>query len=194
MSTGDGGMITTANAEWDARLRLLRQHGMTVPDTARHSATRVVFEEYAELGFNYRLTDLQAAIGRVQLSRLPTLVARRRGAADHYRVLLDGIFDLHLPVESEWARSNWQSFCVSLPVNADQKAFMQRMLDAGISTRRGIMCSHREEPYLDAVAPRSLPNSEAAQDRSIVLPLFPQLTSADQEHIATTLRKACLGQ
>ena len=194
MSTGDGGMITTSNPEWDARFRLLRQHGMSVPDTVRHAASQVIFETYPILGYNYRMTDIQAAVGREQLKRLPDIIASRRAMAGRYRDLLAGIPGLHVPYEPPFARSNWQSFCVSLPVNADQKAFMQRMLDAGISTRRGIMCSHREEPYLDAVAPRSLPNSEAAQDRSIVLPLFPQLTSADQEHIATTLRKACLGQ
>src|SRR5262249_8533062 len=64
MSTGDGGMITTSNADWDARCRLLRQHGMSVPDTVRHGANTVIFESYPVLGYNYRMTDIQAAVGR----------------------------------------------------------------------------------------------------------------------------------
>ena len=74
MSTGDGGMIVTANREWDARYRLLRQHGMSVPDTVRHGSREVIFETYPELGFNYRMTDIQAAVGREQLKRLPEIV------------------------------------------------------------------------------------------------------------------------
>jgi dTDP-4-amino-4,6-dideoxygalactose transaminase len=71
MTTGDGGMLTTSHPEWDRQFRMWRQHSMSVPDTTRHASKRVVFEEYNEIGFNYRLTDLQAAIGRVQLQRLP---------------------------------------------------------------------------------------------------------------------------
>src|SRR4029077_7749671 len=64
LTTGDGGMVVTADGGVDARLRLLRQHGMSVPDTVRHASAEVVFESYPVLGFNYRLTDIQAAIGR----------------------------------------------------------------------------------------------------------------------------------
>jgi perosamine synthetase len=193
MSTGDGGMLTTHNPEWDARFRLLRQHGMSVPDTVRHAAHQVIFESYPIVGYNYRMTDIQAAVGREQLKRLPEIVAARRALADRYRALLGDIPGLGLPYEPPNARSNWQSFCVSLPVNVDQRGLMQTMLDVGISTRRGIMCSHREEAYWDAGAV-SLPFSEAAQDHSIVLPLFPQMTDADQQHIADTLRQACLAR
>src|SRR5918996_3492545 len=78
ITTGDGGMLTTANPDWDRQFRLWRQHAMSVSDTARHGSREVVFEAYTELGYNYRLTDVQAAIGREQLKRLPALVARRR--------------------------------------------------------------------------------------------------------------------
>ena len=91
ITTGDGGMITTANAEWDARFRLLRQHGMSVPDTVRHGSREVIFESYPEVGFNYRMTDIQAAVGREQLKRLPEIVDRRRrdGGALHAAALAD---------------------------------------------------------------------------------------------------------
>jgi perosamine synthetase len=190
MSTGDGGMITTANTEWDRRFRLLRQHGMSVPDTVRHGASQVIFESYPVLGFNYRMTDIQAAVGRIQLERLPEIVARRRALAERYRELL-AVPGLVLPHEPAWARSNWQSFCVRLPEGCDQRSVMQRMLDEGIATRRGIMCSHREAPYADAPLRAPLTASEAAQDQCVLLPLYHQMTDAEQEHVAQALARAC---
>jgi dTDP-4-amino-4,6-dideoxygalactose transaminase len=191
MSTGDGGMITTNNKDWAARCRLLRQHGMSVPDTVRHGSSKVIFEAYPIIGYNYRMTDIQAAVGREQLKRLPEIVARRREIAEQYRRLMADIPGLTLPTEPEWARSNWQSFCVRLPRNLDQREVMQNMLDAGVSTRRGVMCSHREEPYLDARRFGELENSEEAQDQCIVLPLYGQMTSADVSAVAQALRGAC---
>lgn len=200
LTTGDGGMVTTNNAAWDERLRRLRQHGMTVPDTVRHAAQTVVFESYEGLGFNYRLTDIQAAIGRRQLQRLPEIIQRRRFLAARYAEQLDGIDDLELPYEPEWARSNWQSYCVRLPDDADQQTVMQHMLDNGVATRRGVMCAHREPAYPKGTwscgptqcecsgACGRLIESERAQDHTIVLPLFQQMTEAEQDRVSAVLR------
>ena len=192
MSTGDGGMLTTANADWDKRFRLLRQHAMSVPDTVRHGASQVIFESYPELGYNYRMTDIQAAVGREQLKRLPEIVARRRLLAERYRALLADAPGIGLPFEPAWARSNWQSFCVRLPAKCDQRAVMQHLLDQGISARRGIMCSHREEAYRDLPLRQPLPHSEWAQDHCILLPLYHQMTDSEQEQVAAALRQACV--
>ena len=194
VSTGDGGMITTGNPEWDRKFRLLRQHAMSVPDTVRHGSSQVIFESYPTLGFNYRMTDIQAAVGREQLKRLPEIVRRRRDLANHYRTLLADIPGLGLSDEPQWARSNWQSFCVRLPLGSDQRGIMQAMLDAGVSTRRGIMCSHREEAYGNFPLRHQLPYSEDAQDNCILLPLFPQMTPEQQNHVASALHEACLGR
>ena len=191
MSTGDGGMLTTANAAWDQRFRLLRQHAMSVPDTVRHSASQVIFESYPELGYNYRMTDIQAAVGREQLKRLPEIIARRRLLAQRYRTLLVGIAGLGLPSEPAWARSNWQSFCVRLPAHCDQRAVMQALLDGGVSTRRGIMCSHREPAYRFLPLRAALPHSEQAQERGVLLPLYHDMTDSQQQQIASTLEHAC---
>ena len=206
VTTGDGGMITTSNPEWDRQFRLWRHHGMSVPDTVRHGAKQVIFEPYPELGYNYRMTDIQAAVGREQLKRLPEFVARRRALVQRYRELLADIPGLVLPVEPEWARSNWQSFCVRLPEGCDQRQVMQRMLDAGISTRRGVMCAHREpayakEPWSCGVGPGDcdcppgtcarLRESEKAQDQAIILPLFHEMTEAEQDMVVAALREAC---
>ena len=190
VSVGDGGMLTTNNPDWDARFRLLRQHGMSVSDTVRHGSSSVVFEEYTVPAYNYRLTDLQAAIGRQQLKRLPAIVARRRELGHHYWQLLHGLDGVVLPFEPRWARSNWQSYCVRLPPGTDQRAVMQRLLDDGIATRRGVMCAHLEPAYADQPLRFPLPHSEAARDRCILLPLFPQMTAATQVRIVDALRGA----
>ncbi|MEQ9505796.1 MAG: DegT/DnrJ/EryC1/StrS family aminotransferase [Hyphomonas sp.] len=190
VSTGDGGMITTRHADWDAKFRLLRHHGMSVSDSVRHSANAVVFEDYPVLGYNYRMTDIQAAVGREQLKRLPVIVVRRREIAASYRELLGSAQWIGLPREAENVRTNWQSFSVRLPDACDQRAVMQAMLDDGIATRRGIMCAHREKIYASEPLHAPLPHSEAAQDKRILLPLFSQITQAELETVAASLLKA----
>ena len=191
ISTGDGGMLTTRDAAWDHQFRLLRQHAMSVPATVRHGSAQVIFESYPAVGYNYRMTDIQAAVGREQLKRLPGIVFQRRELADRYRALLGDIEGLLLPEEPPWARTNWQSYCVRLSTGCDQRRVMQAMLDDGISTRRGIMCSHREPAYAGLFQHRPLPHSEEAQERCVLLPLFAQMTEAEQVQVAVSLRKAC---
>jgi perosamine synthetase len=188
ITTGEGGMLTTADPELDRKFRLLRQHGMSVPDTVRHGSPQVIFEDYLTVGFNYRMTDIQASIGRKQLAKLPDIVARRRAAAARYAELLGNIEGLSLPFEPEWARSNWQSYCVRLPSGIDQKLVMQKMLDQSIATRRGIMCAHREPPYAGEKQRHDLSQSELAQNHSILLPLYAQMTENDQVLVADALK------
>jgi len=190
ITTGDGGMLTTANPEWDRMFRLWRQHGMSVSDTARDGASTVIFEEYPVTGFNYRLTDVQAAIGRRQLERLSDIVDRRRSLSEAYRRRLAELAGVLPPVEPAWARSNWQSFCVRLPRHVDQASVMQNMLDAGVATRRGVMCAHLEAAYADRCAPCALPQSIRARDECLLLPLFPTMTEDDQEQVVSALRAA----
>ena len=206
ISTGDGGMLTTNNLEWDKQFRLWRQHGMSIPDTVRHGAKQVIFESYPMLGYNYRMTDIQAAVGREQLKRLPEIVERRRYLAQRYQELLADVPGLKLPTEPAWGKSNWQSFCVRLPETSDQVKVMQMMLDAGISTRRGIMCTHREPAYQQEAwscqrkqhtcdcqpgSCQRLIESEQAQEQAIILPLFHQMTEAEQQRVVEVLQGAC---
>ena len=191
LSTGDGGMLTTADPDLDRTFRLLRQHGMSVSDTVRHSSSTVIQEEYPVLGYNYRMTDIQAAIGREQLTRLSGIVSRRRALAERYRERLANVAGVSIPTEPEWARTNWQSFAVRVDAG-HRRQIMQRMLDAGISTRRGAMNAHREAAYPAGTwrAAGSLQESEAAQDAAVVLPLFHQLTEADQDRVVEELARA----
>ena len=193
LSTGDGGMLTTASSELDQRFRLLRQHGMSIPDTVRHAASTVAFEEYPVVGFNYRMTDIQAAIGREQLKRLPGIVARRRELAARYQSAFSGQAGIGPPAEPEWGRSNWQSYAIRVE-RGRQRDVMQTLLDDGISTRRGVMNAHREAAYPAgtwSMAPgQRLDRSEDAQDTAIVLPLFHDLAAADQDRVIDAVIRA----
>jgi perosamine synthetase len=203
ITTGDGGMITTNNPEWDRQFRLLRQHSMSVPDTVRHGSKQVIFESYPALGYNYRMTDIQAAVGREQLKRLPEIIERRRFLARRYHQLLADIPGLKLPTEPIWARSNWQSYCIRLSQQYDQLQVMQAMLDAGIGTRRGIMCAHREPAYSQEAwscgvvrdscncaggSCDRLIESEKAQDTAILIPLFHHMSEQEQDTVVNELK------
>jgi perosamine synthetase len=190
ISTGDGGMITTRNASWDAEFRLLRQHGMSVPDTVRHSSTDIIFESYPIVGYNYRMTDIQAAVGREQLKRLPGIIETRRRVAGRYSEILRDLPGVKIPVEPKWARSNWQSYAVGIASSSDQRSIMQSMLEAGVATRRGIMCTHREPAYASLPLRFELPVSEDTQDRTILIPLFAQITAEEQHCVGTALGNA----
>ena len=191
ITTGEGGMITTSRADYADRLRLLRQHGMSVSDTMRHSSRKVVTEEYVCVGYNYRMTDIQAAIGIEQMKRLPEVVANRRELAARYTKALRHHPWLRPPYIPDEATPNFQSYAVRLlpeaPISRDD--LMQRLLEQGVATRRGIMLSHLEQACAD-LPKATLPLSEEASRRSLLLPLYPQMTSDDQQRVITALQSA----
>jgi dTDP-4-amino-4,6-dideoxygalactose transaminase len=191
ISTGDGGMITTGDAELAKRLRLLRQQGMSANDLERHRSKTVVAESYPVLGYNYRLTDVQAAIGLAQLRRLDGIVARRREIAARYDAALAGVAGVELfaaPADSRW---NQQTYLIRLKgATVDARdGFMQRLLDDGIASRRGVMSIHREPCYVERFGRQSLPESERASDQCVCLPLYTQMGDADIERVTAAVRK-----
>lgn len=189
LTTGEGGMVTTDDAEWAARLRRLREHGMTVSAADRHAAGSSAPEAYAETAFNYRMTDLQAAMGLVQLGRLPGIVARRRALADRYHELLAPL-GLRAVRDPEHGTSNHQSFWVELPAGAPPVTEVLAALSAaGVSARRGIMAAHLEPAY--AGHPHGpLPVTEHLTTRTVILPVHHDLTEDDQRHVVDALAAA----
>ncbi|CAN5611816.1 DegT/DnrJ/EryC1/StrS family aminotransferase [soil metagenome] len=189
ITTCDGGMITTNDESVDQQFRLLRQHAMSVSDAVRHSSSAVVFEAYPVVGFNYRMTDIQAAVGRVQLSRLEEILRPRVALAERYTNAIAQIEGLQPPHVPAWARPNYQSYPVrvrsSYPISRDH--LMQALLERGIGTRRGIMNAHQEDAYR-AGGPWSLPQSETARDSFVLLPLHHELSHDDQDFIIEQLR------
>ncbi len=190
ITTGEGGAVVCRDGALAARLRRLRQHGVDLDAAARHGAAGTVVESYAELGYNYRMTDLHAAIGNVQLERLDTIVAQRRVLADQYHALLHTRADLLLPRDPSWGEGNIQSYCVKLigasATSARRDAILERLAGLGVGARPGVASIHRLGAYRDQ--PHGpLPETERWADTSFLLPLYPQLEPAEVEHTAASL-------
>jgi dTDP-4-amino-4,6-dideoxygalactose transaminase len=190
LTTGEGGMITTAREDWALRAKHLREHAMSVSAADRHASVLPPAEEYSEVGYNFRMTDLQAAVGLVQLTRLPAIVARRREIADRYRHAIDGIRGLRAVVDPEYGTSNFQSFWVEVDEEypTDRDGLLIAQADADISARRGIMAAHRQPPYREIAPAAGLPATERLTDRTLILPVFHALDESDQNRVISVLR------
>lgn len=190
LTTGEGGMLTTDDEEWAARARRLREHGMSVSAADRHRAVLAPAEEYGEIGFNFRMTDMQAAVGLVQLRKLPAIVARRRELAAAYQDAVAEIPGLRAVEDPEHGTGSFQSFWVEVedayPV--DREGLLTALANAEISGRRGIMAAHRQAPYRDVATDADLPVTAWLTDRTLILPLFHAMTGADQDRVIAVLR------
>jgi len=189
LTTGEGGMIITPDPDLAARLRRLREHGMDASAAARHAAHQPVIEHYLEVGYNYRMTDVQAAIGLVQLRRLGDIVTQRRQLAQRYRRLLGQIPGLAMIADPDYGSTNFQSFWVVLPDEfaVTRNELLQRLADAGVSARRGIMAAHLEPAYADRGHGLHLPVTERLSSSSLILPLFHQLTQDEQDQVISVV-------
>lgn len=191
LTTGEGGMLTTSNPDWAARARRLREHAMSLSAAERHASVLAPPESYDEVGFNFRMTDLQAAVGLVQLRRLPELVARRRALAARYADGLAAEPALRLVGDPSWGTTNFQSCWLEVrpehPV--DREGLLLRLAEAGISARRGIMSAHRQ-PAHSHRAHAPLPVTERLSDRTLILPLHHELTEAEQDRVLAVLHGA----
>ncbi len=195
ISTGDGGMITTNNEAFAKRMKLLRQHGMSVNDRVRHESSKVLFEDHLEVGYNYRMTDIQAAVGIHQLEKLDWIVNERRKVAMRYHDAFSDISFIRLPVEKEGFFSNYQSYSIYLKRECpiERNDLMQQLLDKGVSSRRGIMTSHRETAYFEECKGIKLLASEDAADNSIIIPLYVPMDAKEVDCVIDTVRKVLLG-
>jgi perosamine synthetase len=184
-------MVLLADSDAAERLRRLRQHGMAVSAHERHAAQSVIIEQYEELGFNFRMTDIQAAVGLVQLSRLDAIVAERRRLAGLYAAELSAIEGVVAPADPPYGETNYQSYAVRLdpefPLGRDH--LMEHLLSAGISTRRGIMAAHLE-PAFATDLPVQLPTTERLTRDSVILPLYHDMGEAGIERVTAAIRSA----
>lgn len=196
LTTGEGGMLTTNRADWAARARTLREHSMSVSATDRHGSVLAHPEVYLEVWFNYRMTDLQAAVGIVQLGKLPEVLQRRRDIAARYVAGLSGVRGLRLVCDPPYGTSNFQSFWIEvLPTfRTSREGLMAQLAGAGISARRGIMAAHRQPAYRwrDTGSPL-LQHTERLNDRTLILPVFHELDDEGLDRIIGTVRAAATG-
>jgi perosamine synthetase len=187
ITTAEGGMIVTDDSDLADRLRRLRHQGMSLSDFARHNISPTVFESYPEIGYNYRITDIQAGIGLAQLDRLDDILARRRAVADRYQRGLAGNHAYVPPPVPSGLSPNWQSYQIALAPHAPltRNALMERLHAMGIPTRRGVMASHLEPPYRGTGA--ILPNTETAAATTLQLPMHPALSPGQQDRVLAAL-------
>ena len=188
ITTGEGGMITTDDDALADRARKLRAHAMSVSDLDRHKADRPILEEYHDLGFNYRMTDIQASIGLVQIRRLEELLRIRVAKAERYTRELAGL-KLRTPYTPPYATHTYQSYCLDLDPSVDRDDLMARLLQRGVSTRRGVMASHLEKVYRDRVGQVSLPITEEKARSTMLIPLFATMTDDEQTYVIESLRE-----
>lgn len=193
LTTGEGGMITTSRPEWAARARRLREHAMSVSAAERHASLVAPAEEYSEVGFNFRMTDLQAAVGLVQLGRLAEVVSRRRTLAARYRDALGDVAGVRLVDDPEWGTSNFQSLWLEVLAEypLDREELLVALAEAGVSARRGIMAAHRQPAYVGRdTGSVPLPVTERLTDRTLILPLFHQMTDDELGRVVAVVREA----
>jgi perosamine synthetase len=191
ITTGEGGMILLRSAEDAVRMRRLREHGMSMSAAERHAAKGPVVEQYLECGFNYRMTDIQAAVGIVQLGRLDEIIARRRFLAQRYQALLGGIPGLTMHDDPACGTTNYQSFWIGLPEDfpLSRNELLEQLTRDGVSARRGIMATHLEPAY--AGEPHGpLPETERMTASSLILPLFHLMSEAEQDQVAEAILHA----
>src|SRR4029077_6015756 len=190
ITTGEGGMITTDDDDAVSLLRRLRSHAASTSDLQRHKSGTTQFEEYHELGYNYRMTDIHAAIGIVQLTKLDAILHERRRLAGRYADLMEGCDWIEVPFEPDDRMHTYQSYCVRLRPPVEREAIMAHLAAKGIATRRGVMAIHLEPYYRNLSPGLRLPVTEMCTSETLLLPLFPGLTGEDQELVVESLLAA----
>lgn len=189
ITTGDGGIITTNNKKLTDRLKLLRHQGMGVSDVARHKSKKIIHENYPEVGFNFRLTDIQAAVGIEQMKKLDRILEKRAKLAEKYNQVFQNHPIIRTPFVPQGFVHNYQTYIVRILKNKKitRDHLMQKLLDVGISSRRGVMASHLEKPYRKLVGKIILPDTEIATDQTLLLPLYPQMTQEEQDYVISNV-------
>ena len=193
MTTGEGGMITTNDVVLAARLRTLRSQGASRSTFDRKN--RGAAEVFAELGYNYRMTDLQAAIGLEQLKKLDGLIARRRTLAARYNAALSSLPGLQLPAAPEDPTHSYQSYMVRVTVRAPRSRdeVLAALRATGVGAMTSVQAIHLEPLYQARFGKIRLPGTEQVFCEGLILPLFPSMTEAEQDHVIQVLREALGG-
>lgn len=195
ITAGEGGMILTADQALANRARILRTHGMSLSDLQRHHATSVAIEEYHDLGYNYRMSDVHAAVGIEQMKKLRLMLTRRQEIASRYREALAEFDCIRLPFSSPEMPHSYQSYMIQLQPHTarTREQVMQELLEVGIATRRGVMAIHLEPYYRQRFPHVKLPVTERAAQSTLLLPIYATMTETEQayviEHLGRVLRQ-----
>ncbi len=190
ITTGEGGMMMTDNEEWAEQARVLRSTGASVSDLKRHQAKGALFQQYFVSGYNYRMTDMQAAIGLVQLDKLQSMIDQRAAQAKLYDRMIGEMEEITPPFVPDYAVHSYTSYCVrttpKAKVTADE--IVKRMADKNVSCRRGIQPLHFEPYFQETMKGLHLAETEKAAKETFFLPIFPGLTETEQKTVIEALK------
>lgn len=203
ITTGEGGMILTNDHALAKRMRELRTHGSTVSADSRHQGKGYLLPEFHEAGYNYRMTDIQAAVGMAQVGKLDCIIEEKRKRAKIYDALIaQYIPEFITPYVPQGYYHTYQSYVCMLNLQAlrmrstaeggrYRNILLRKLEDAGIATRQGTHAVHMLGYYRNRFGyqPEDLPNAYACDHLSVTLPLYVQMTDEDQEYIVQTIRK-----
>ncbi len=191
ITTGEGGMMMTDDEELAERARVLRSTGASVSDLKRHEAKGAIFQEYHESGYNYRMTDMQAAMGLVQLRKLDAMLEQRAAQAAEYDRALAALPEVTAPFVPDYATHAYSSYCIRFTARAKVQAeeVVRRMAARNVSCRRGIPPLHFE-PFFSSMRGLSLPQTEAAANETMFLPIYPGLTPEQQQQVVRALEES----
>jgi dTDP-4-amino-4,6-dideoxygalactose transaminase len=200
ITTGEGGMVLSDNDELAVRLRGLRSHGASVSELTRHKSNDFLLPAFDEIGYNYRMTDIQAAMGLAQMEKLDFIIESRRKKANRYSELLAGVDWLLTPVEPEGYYHTYQSYVCRIRCEGitssegglirDKLLFL--LAEKGVATRQGTHACHILECYrkLYGIIPEDIPNAYACDRLSLTLPLYVQMTDDEQDYVVEQLMEA----
>ncbi|MEZ6015081.1 MAG: UDP-4-amino-4,6-dideoxy-N-acetyl-beta-L-altrosamine transaminase [Planctomycetota bacterium] len=190
VTTGEGGAIATANAEWDHRMRSFRCHGMERDPLRQRDPGDPWHYEIQALGLNYRLPDVLCALGTSQLRRLPQFIARRRAIAARYLTALADVAQLELPHVRPGVESGWHLFVVKVHEAGRRRAFFDALRQAGLGVQVHYEPVHLQPYYRDlGHRPGECPLAEDFAARCVSLPLYPALSDSEVEHVIDTVRR-----
>lgn len=194
ITTGEGGMLVTDDPAVAERAKVLRSTGASVSDLVRHQAKGAIFQQYFESGYNYRMTDMQAAMGIVQLGKLDAMLEQRTAQAKRYDELLASVEEVSVPYVPPYATPAWSSYCIRLTAKAKLSAddVVRRMAERNVSCRRGIQPLHHEPYFRETMADLVLPATESAARETMFLPIFPGLTAEEQRTVVSALKSSLL--
>lgn len=195
ITTGEGGMVTTNDADLAQTVDMLRNHGAAISEEQRHKGPRpYLLPEFNLLGFNYRMTDLQGAVGLVQLSKLDAFITERQKWAEYYRDQLADIAWLRMPVFPNDGTHAWQAFVTYVdPDKAPlpRNAIMERLKEQGIATRPGTHAVHMLGYYRDrfGIAADDFPGARDCDANTMAIPLHNRMVQADYDRVIAELRR-----
>jgi perosamine synthetase len=193
ITTGEGGMVTTQNHNLAERVQILRNHGASVSEEERHHGPKpYLLADFDVLGFNYRMTDLQGAIGLVQLGKLDRFIDERARWAEFYRRELADLAWLRLPSEPAHGRHAWQAFVTYVDPNAarPRNEIMRALHERGVASRPGTHAVHALGYYRErfGIAPEDFPAAFDCDRQSMAIPLHNRMSDDDYAYVVEALR------